>query len=119
MKLMGIGGLLGSFAITAGTFGVHGLGGQLTPQAQGWWETATLYLMVHAVAVVALASNDEQHWRWPAQLFAPGAAIFAGTLYAMALGAPRWLGAVTPVGGTLMLCGWGLLFILSLGRRKS
>ena len=42
----------------------------------------------------------------PDELFVIGAAIFAGTLYAMAVGAPRWLGAVTPVGGTLLILGW-------------
>ncbi|MBM3929182.1 MAG: DUF423 domain-containing protein, partial [Sphingomonadales bacterium] len=35
-----------------------------------------------------------------------GGAIFALTLYAMAFGAPRWLGAVTPIGGTLLIVGW-------------
>ena len=38
-----------------------------------------------------------------------GAAVFAATLWAMALGGPRWLGAVTPVGGALMIAGWLLL----------
>jgi uncharacterized membrane protein YgdD (TMEM256/DUF423 family) len=38
-----------------------------------------------------------------------GPLIFSATLYAMALGAPRWLGAVTPLGGLLMLAGWGLV----------
>ena len=44
--------------------------------------------------------------RGPAWLFVAGGAIFAVTLYAMALGAPRWLGAVTPIGGALMIAGW-------------
>jgi uncharacterized membrane protein YgdD (TMEM256/DUF423 family) len=35
-----------------------------------------------------------------------GAAIFAVSLYAMALGCPRWLGAVTPIGGAMMIGGW-------------
>ena len=35
--------------------------------------------------------------------------IFAGTLYLMALGGPRWLGAVTPIGGSLMILGWIVL----------
>lgn len=38
--------------------------------------------------------------------FVIGAAIFAGTLYAMAFGAPRWFGAITPIGGTLLIIGW-------------
>ena len=43
-----------------------------------------------------------------------GACIFAGTLYAMALGAPRWFGAITPIGGVSLLAGWGLAAIGSL-----
>ena len=42
----------------------------------------------------------------PAWCFLAGAAIFAGTLYAMAEGAPKWLGAITPVGGALLIGGW-------------
>ena len=49
-------------------------------------------------------------WRWggrgPGWLFVSGGAVFAGTLYLMALGAPRWFGAITPVGGALMIAGW-------------
>jgi uncharacterized membrane protein YgdD (TMEM256/DUF423 family) len=44
--------------------------------------------------------------RGPAMLLLVGGGIFAVTLYAMALGAPRWLGAVTPVGGGLLIIGW-------------
>ena len=32
--------------------------------------------------------------------------VFAGSLYALALGAPRWLGAITPLGGLLMIGAW-------------
>ena len=42
-------------------------------------------------------------------LFLAGALVFAATLYAMGLGGPRWLGAVTPVGGVLMIAGWAAL----------
>ena len=35
-----------------------------------------------------------------------GGAVFAGTLCLMALGCPRWLGAVTPIGGALLIAGW-------------
>ena len=48
----------------------------------------------------------------PAWLFLAGALVFSGTLYLMALGGPRILGAVTPIGGLLMLGGWaGLAFV--------
>jgi uncharacterized membrane protein YgdD (TMEM256/DUF423 family) len=45
-------------------------------------------------------------WRGAAVLLLMGAAIFSATLYAMAVGAPHWLGAITPIGGTLMIAGW-------------
>jgi uncharacterized membrane protein YgdD (TMEM256/DUF423 family) len=44
--------------------------------------------------------------RGPAWCFVIGAAIFALTLYAMAIGAPRWLGAITPIGGAMLIGGW-------------
>ena len=97
-------GLLGATAVALGAFGAHGLKDQLAliPEAAGWWQTATFYLLTHALAVGAVPSTSA----WPARLWAAGAFIFAVTLYAMALGAPRWLGAVTPLGGTLLIAGW-------------
>lgn len=61
-----------------------------------------MYQMVHAIAALAIMGVA----RGPAILLLLGAAIFAFTLYAMAAGAPRWLGAVTPIGGTLLILGW-------------
>lgn len=97
-----IAGILGTIAVALGAFGAHGLKERLAalPEAAGWWQTATFYLLTHAVAVGALRGGVAG-WCW-----ALGAAIFSGTLYALALGAPRWLGAVTPVGGGLLLAGW-------------
>lgn len=100
-------GLLGAIAIALGAFGAHGLKERLAaiPEGLGWWETATFYLLTHAVAIGAIAGRS----LWPARLWAVGAAIFAATLYAMALGAPRWFGAITPIGGSLLIAGWVLL----------
>ncbi len=97
-------GLMGSVAIGLGAFGAHALKARLAalPEAAGWWETATFYLLVHAVAVGAVGAASP----WPARLWSAGATIFAGTLYAMALGGPRWLGAITPLGGSLLIAGW-------------
>ncbi len=97
-------GFLGAIAIVLGAFGAHALKDRLAliPEASGWWQTATFYLLTHAVAIGAIAA----HSAWPARLWAAGSAIFAVTLYALALGAPRWLGAITPIGGTLLIAGW-------------
>ena len=97
-------GFLGAIAIALGAFGAHALKDRLAliPEASGWWQTATFYLLTHVVAIGAIAA----HSAWPARLWAAGSAIFAVTLYALALGAPRWLGAITPIGGTLLIAGW-------------
>ena len=100
-------GLLGAIAIALGAFGAHGLKERLAviPEALCWWETATFYLLTHAVAIGAIAGRSV----WSARLWAVGAAIFAATLYAMALGAPRWFGAITPIGGSSLIAGWVVL----------
>jgi uncharacterized membrane protein YgdD (TMEM256/DUF423 family) len=108
-------GLLGAIAIALGAFGAHGLKDRLAliPEATGWWQTATFYLLTHAVAIGAIAGRSI----WPASLWAIGSVIFAGTLYAMALGAPRWFGAITPIGGSLLIAGW--LLLAWSGRKES
>jgi len=100
-------GLLGAIAIALGAFGAHGLKDRLAliSDAAGWWQTATFYLLTHAVAIGAISARSV----WPAWLWAVGSVIFAGTLYAMALGAPRWFGAITPIGGSFLIAGWVLL----------
>ena len=91
--------LSGAMAVGAGAFGAHGVSGQ----AQEWLRTGAQYQMIHAVAAL-LALRMEA--RGPAWCFVGGGAIFAGTLYLMALGAPRWFGAITPIGGALLIGGW-------------
>ncbi|EQB32215.1 DUF423 domain-containing protein [Sphingobium ummariense] len=91
--------LSAALAIGAGAFGAHGAA---SPQAAEWLRTGGLYQLVHAVAAIALMGTAKA----AAALMLLGAAIFAFTLYAMALGAPKWLGAVTPVGGVLMIAAW-------------
>lgn len=88
-------------AVAAGAFGAHAAA---SPKAAQWLETGGHYQLVHAIAALVLL-------RWPGLLrpavcLLIGSLIFAATLYAMALGAPLWFGAVTPVGGVLMIAGW-------------
>jgi uncharacterized membrane protein YgdD (TMEM256/DUF423 family) len=81
----------------------------LDPQALGWWQTGVQYQMWHALALLALAALPLQRPGLPALLLGLGAALFAATLYLMALTGMRWLGAVTPIGGAMMIAGWLLL----------
>jgi uncharacterized membrane protein YgdD (TMEM256/DUF423 family) len=91
--------LSAAIAVGAGAFGAHGAA---SPQAAEWLKTGGMYQLVHAVAALAVMGVA----RGPAVLFLAGGAIFAFTLYAMALDGPRWLGAITPIGGTLLIAGW-------------
>ncbi|HEX7853098.1 MAG TPA: DUF423 domain-containing protein [Sphingobium sp.] len=94
-----LGALSAALAIAAGAFGAHGAS---SPQAAEYLRLGGMYQLVHAVAVVAIAGQ----MKGPGWLLLVGAAIFSGTLYLMAFGAPRWFGAITPIGGTLMIVGW-------------
>lgn len=91
--------LSGAMAIAAGAFGAHGT----TERAAELLRTGGQYQLVHAVAALVALSLGA---RGPGWLFVAGAALFAGSLYGLALGGPRWLGPVTPVGGVLMMAGW-------------
>ena len=98
---------LGFSGVAFGAFGAHALDAQLTDEARGWWTTATTYLLPHAAA--ALAAGLSRRANLGGWLILVGAAIFAGSLYAMALGAPRWFGAITPIGGLSLLAGWAAM----------
>jgi uncharacterized membrane protein YgdD (TMEM256/DUF423 family) len=100
------GALLAATGVALGAFGAHGLKALLSPEALGWWQTAVQYQMWHAIGLVAVSAAPVGRSRGPAWMLAAGTAIFSGSLYAMALSDARWLGAVTPIGGVLMIAGW-------------
>ncbi|CAN5423010.1 DUF423 domain-containing protein [soil metagenome] len=91
--------LSGAIAVGAGAFGAHAASGV----AAEWLKVGAHYQLIHAVAALVAVKLDA---KGPAWLFVAGGALFAGTLYLMALGLPKWLGAVTPVGGALLIGGW-------------
>jgi uncharacterized membrane protein YgdD (TMEM256/DUF423 family) len=103
------GALLAATGVAFGAFGAHFLKALLSPEALGWWQTAVQYQMWHAMGLVAIGAAPVARTRGPAWSLAAGTAIFSGSLYAMALGGPHWLGAITPVGGVLMIAGWAWL----------
>ena len=115
-RILGVtAGVLGFLGVGMGAFGAHGLRTWLATLEDGarraeWWETAARYHLIHAVAVLLtawLASRGEGLGARAAGVcFTFGVLVFSGSLYAMTLGGPRWLGAVTPIGGVLMMAGW-------------
>jgi len=105
------GALWGLLGVGLGAFGAHGLKATASEQGLAWWETAARYQLYHALALVLFGLLQQQRPGGHAAgwSFLVGSAIFSGTLYAMALGAPRWLGMVTPIGGLSFLIGWAIL----------
>ncbi|RYZ08264.1 MAG: DUF423 domain-containing protein [Myxococcales bacterium] len=106
----------GFLAVALGAFGAHGLQSRLAGAADGakrleWWQTAAHYHLMHALAlaVVALVIVRAPQARFAGYAFTVGTLLFSGSLYAMTLGGPRVLGAVTPLGGLGFLVGWAVL----------
>jgi uncharacterized membrane protein YgdD (TMEM256/DUF423 family) len=100
----------GILAVAAGAFGAHGAAGA----AKDWLRTAGEYGLIHSLAVFAaflLIREGSRAAGVAAWLFLAGAAVFAGSLDVMALTGQLWLGAVTPVGGLLLLAGWASLAV--------
>lgn len=99
----------GLMAVAAGAFGAHGVS---DPQVKDWLRTGAQYQLAHAVAGLAcfallprlVGPAGTAGW-----LFGAGALVFGGSLYLMALTGVRLLGAVTPLGGVLLLAGWAVL----------
>ena len=107
-----VAGLLLALATACGAFGAHALKGQLAPERLQLWETAVRYQFFQALGLLgvglALRSSDADVLRAAAALLIAGVLLFSGSLYALALGAPRPLGALTPVGGLAWIIGWVL-----------
>ncbi len=102
-------GLLGFSAVAAGAFGAHGMA---DPRLKALLQTGGQYGMVHALAAMAALGVFKIGGRSAAPAawcFLAGGTIFSGSLYALALTQQRWFGAVTPIGGVLMLAGWAML----------
>jgi uncharacterized membrane protein YgdD (TMEM256/DUF423 family) len=110
IRLAAIYGFLG---VALGAFGAHGLRERLAPGMLEIYKTGVLYHLLHAVALLAVGLGAERlaRPRAVAALFAAGVAIFSGSLYALALTGIGTLGAITPIGGLLLMAGWVTLAI--------
>ncbi len=100
-------------AVLAGAFGAHALRDRLGPEAMAIWHTAVDYQFWHALALLGIASlaqSEDPSLRWALRSFVAGIVLFSGSLYALAFGAPRLTGLLTPVGGLAFVAGWVCLF---------
>ena len=108
---LALGAVSGAISVMLGAFGAHALKAKLSADALSAFQTAVQYQMVHSLALIAvglwLARHPEDMLsRYAAFAFCFGILFFSGSLYGLTLGGPRWLGPVTPIGGTLFIAGW-------------
>jgi uncharacterized membrane protein YgdD (TMEM256/DUF423 family) len=99
----------GLLAIALGAFGAHALKGVLeVNQTRDLWNTAVLYHLVHAPALL-WAATAEPFLQGAILCWVLGILLFSGSLYALALTKISVLGAITPVGGLLLMAGWAIV----------
>jgi uncharacterized membrane protein YgdD (TMEM256/DUF423 family) len=129
-RALALAGVLLALATACGAFGAHALRSQLPPERLQLWDTAVRYHFFQALGLLAVALTlrliDEgtgvpraaAALRAAAVLLAAGVVLFSGSLYALALGAPRVLGVLTPLGGLAWIAAW-LLFAWGVWRAGS
>lgn len=101
-------------AVALGAFGAHALRGRLDEHTLAIYQTGVQYHFWHAlglglIALVARSHEESALLRWSGWLMFAGILLFSGSLYVLALSGLRWLGMITPFGGTAFLSAWLLL----------
>jgi uncharacterized membrane protein YgdD (TMEM256/DUF423 family) len=110
-RLMGTAALLIALATIFGAFAAHGLKSSLSAGQQQTLQTAVHYQFFNAlglfgIGLLRLRPESPVQLTRAGVLIAAGVVIFSGSLYALVLGAPTFLGTITPVGGVCMIAGW-------------
>jgi len=108
-----IGAVYGFLAVSLGAFGAHALKARLDSEMLSIYRTAVEYQFYHVPALLAVAllmvHRQQQALVVAGVCFAVGILVFSGSLYALSLSGIRVLGAITPIGGMLLLAGWLVL----------
>lgn len=106
--------LFGLLGVAFGAFGAHALRARVTPERLVTFETGVRYMLYHAFALFAVVAvrtwgPDSTASAVAGIAFVVGVLLFSGSLFLLVLtDSPRW-GAVTPLGGVILLVGWAAL----------
>lgn len=118
--LFAAGAFSGLISVAAGAFGAHALRSKLSPEMLAIFETGARYQMYHALALLAAAWAVTQFHpglsKAAGLFFLLGSVIFSGSLYTLVFTGVKAWGAVTPLGGLMLLAGW---LTLALAAMKS
>lgn len=109
------GSILGALGVVLGAFGAHAFKPMLTESNQlGNYETAVKYQFVHALGLILIGILTKEFSAkttlYSGYCMLAGTIIFSGALYIICFTGIKAFGAVAPIGGTLMIIGWALLF---------
>ena len=108
-----VGTCFACLAVILGAFAAHGLKSKISTEDLAIFETGVRYQMYHSLGLILLGLIGFQTAQdivfFPALMFIIGIIIFSGTLYLIPMTGLRWLGAVTPIGGTAFILGWSFL----------
>lgn len=113
-----VGSLFGLLAVVFGAFGAHTLKKTLNNDQLKSFETGVKYQMYHAILLFVLSFNlnlDTSLQQYMIYCFIIGTLLFSFSIYLLVIGKAKgkrmkFLGPVTPLGGLLLVIGWGLLF---------
>ena len=109
------GSFFAALAVIFGAFGAHGLKSKISAEDLVIFETGVRYQMYHSLGLILLGllgiSTSINISQLPGLLFILGIIVFSGSLYLIPLTGLRWLGAITPIGGILLIIGWGFLVV--------
>jgi uncharacterized membrane protein YgdD (TMEM256/DUF423 family) len=104
---LALGAILTGLGVVFGAFGAHALKDSLTAEAMAVFETAVRYQMYHGIGIMALAATPiAKNLTRAFQCLVLGTIVFSGSLYALVFTGVKIFGAITPIGGVLMIIGW-------------
>ena len=115
-------GIFGATGVAAGAYGAHALSQQLSPYLLNVFQTAVLYQLIHALALLGIVALLSQPVRSKALLISAGlmvigTVLFSGSLYLLTLSSWR-VGLITPLGGFLLISAWIMLLIAGFTHKK-
>ena len=115
LNAMALGSFTAALGVLLGAFGAHALSA-LPATNLAWWNTGTHYLFIGAIGMMVSGIFERTRLTilCPSTVLALGVLLFSGSLYAMTLGAPRWLGMITPLGGISLAAGFLWLGVRAL-----
>jgi uncharacterized membrane protein YgdD (TMEM256/DUF423 family) len=120
-------GVFGLTGVALGALGAHGplrvFLDKLGTHAN--WETAVHYQLIHALALFGGAiwlQHDHAESRtrllWATRWWTLGIIFFCGSIYALSVGGPKFLGPITPLGGIALMLGWACVIAVAAGPRS-